>query len=218
MGQEDRGTDAVEQRRAGITIQFLLPRKACQRWIVLRVELIEDGIARDASARPLGVELGLWPEVRALWRREPLLHPFYGGARLRADFRLMGRPGTRRLVEDVDGVSLTQEILHPAFAAIRSACVVQPTLTSAREHDNRIGVGELCWNLELDVHLARHEPAALRVVVLAADEEVSLLGDDQRWGLRSEAGDEKADGESNGHTPVGGWQHVHCSSLECVVG
>lgn len=72
-------------------------------------------------------------------------------------------------------------------------------------------MGELRGNLELDVHLARHEPAVLRVVVLATDEEVSLLGDDQRWGLRSSRADEKDDGESDGQTPVHTWQALHLS-------
>jgi hypothetical protein len=41
-------------------------------------------------------------------------------------------------------------------------------------------VSEVAWNLKLDIHLPRHESAILSFEVLSADEEVSLLRDDQR--------------------------------------
>src|SRR6185436_20425412 len=83
------GADAIEQGRARIAIELLLPRKARERRIDLGEELIEDGIAGDASARPLGVESGLRPQVRALGRREALLYAFHREARLRPHFGLM---------------------------------------------------------------------------------------------------------------------------------
>ena len=118
MSEENGRTDSVKKCRARIAIQFLLPWKACEGRIVLSEELVKDRITRNTGSWPLRVELCLWPQVRMLRRREPLLNPFHGVTRLWTNFRLMRRPGTRGLVQDVDGVPLTQEILHPAFAAI----------------------------------------------------------------------------------------------------
>ena len=52
-------------------------------------------------------------------------------------------------------------------------------------------MGELAWNLELDVHLTRHESAVLSFEVLSTDKEISLLGDDQRLRLRRGGTDEQ---------------------------
>src|SRR5689334_19274687 len=114
MCQQDRRADAIEECGAGITIQLLLARKAGQRRKVLRIELIEDGVSGDARAWPLCVQPRLWPERRSFGCRESLLHAVDGTARLRADFRLMRRTGARGLIEDVDRVPLSQEVLHPA--------------------------------------------------------------------------------------------------------
>src|SRR4029078_8546428 len=91
----------------------------------------------------------------------------------------MNRPRARGLVEHVHGVPVSDEVLHPAFPSIRGAGVIQAALAATREHDDRIAVSDLTWNLKLDVHLARHESAVRRIKILSTDEEISLSGDDE---------------------------------------
>ena len=47
---------------------------------------------------------------------------------------------TARLVDDVDGVALADEILRPAFAAVGRAGVIGAGHRAAVHHDDRIGV------------------------------------------------------------------------------
>src|SRR5262245_50885761 len=102
MCQQDCRADAIEERGAGITIQLLLAREAAERRKVLRVELIEDEVSRDARAWPLCVQRRLRPQLRTFGCSESLLDAVSRAARLRTDFRLMRRAGARGLIEDVD--------------------------------------------------------------------------------------------------------------------
>ena len=180
MGEEDRRADPVEQRRACIAIELLLAGKAFETGIVLCDELIEDGIALHARARPLGVQLRLRPELVEFRRSELALHPAHGLARLLARLAQMGRAGARGLVDHIDRVARPQEKLPPAFAPIGGAGVVEAALSTARKHHQRQGLGALRGDLELHIHLAGEEAPVGMVLIMAADEEIALLGDADR--------------------------------------
>jgi hypothetical protein len=72
-------------------------------------------------------------------------------------------------------------------------------------------MGERARDLELDVHLTRHESAVPSVDVLSTDEEISLPGDDQRRLLRNGDSDEQDDGEPDRQNPLQA-QPLHCST------
>src|SRR5262249_10151576 len=78
------------------------------------------------------------------------------------------------------GVALGQEILRPAVAAIRRAGPARAGRAAAVDHHDREGVRLLLRDLILDVGVSRHHGAVRRVDVFAADEEMALLGDDNR--------------------------------------
>jgi hypothetical protein len=63
VGEQDRRTDLVEQRRAGVAIELLLLGKILQRRKLRCVELVKDGVTRLRRARPLGVQMRLRPQL-----------------------------------------------------------------------------------------------------------------------------------------------------------
>jgi hypothetical protein len=93
----------------------------------------------------------------------------------------------RGLIEHIDRIARAQEELPPAFAAVRRARIIQPALPAAREQDDGQGLEALRGDLEFDIHLAREKAPVGVFLIMAADEEIALLGD--------------ADGISHGFLP-----------------
>ena len=92
----------------------------------------------------------------------------------------MGSASARHLIDDVDGIAATQEKLRPALATVGRAGEIRSGLAAAVDHHDRVGMLELLRDLELHVHLPDHRRALDRTFDPAADEEITLLGDDER--------------------------------------
>src|SRR5207302_9380499 len=81
------------------------------------------------------------------------------------------------LVGKVDRIARAQEILRPAFAAVRRAGEVGGGLRRAWDDHDRIGLRAPARDLVLDIHLAAQHLAAVDRDVFAAGEQIALLGD-----------------------------------------
>ena len=160
MRQHDRGTDLVEQRGRGVAVDLLRLLAVDQRRKLRRVERIEIFVAGLAAARPLGVALRLRPQAGTLGRGEaPLGAGEVGDADRPLRHREVRRASARHLVGDIDGVAAAQEILRPAFAAVRRAGEVGSGLPVAVDHHHRVGAAQPLRNPEFRVHLADHRRA-----------------------------------------------------------
>ena len=81
MGEQNRGTNFVEQGCACIAIELLLAGKTGEGGKILRQGLIKDRIAKLPASGKLRVQMRLRPEARAGWRGELALHTLRGMAR-----------------------------------------------------------------------------------------------------------------------------------------
>src|SRR5262245_43940978 len=84
------------------------------------------------------------------------------------------------LVHNIDSVTLAQEILRPALAAIRRSGEVRSVLAAAMDHHDRIGLRARLRDLILDIRLALQVLAVGSFDVSSAGIEVALLGDLER--------------------------------------
>ena len=96
-------------------------------------------------------------------------------------FRLIGRAGSTRLVDEINGKSGAEKIRRPTFSAIGRALKVVCRLSTAVNHDDRIGM--LCFvrDLIMHIHLVGHDVVIFGDGNIAtAHEEEALFSDDQR--------------------------------------
>src|SRR6185436_12340681 len=84
-----------------------------------------------------------------------------------------------RLVHQVNGVPVRQEIIRPAAAAIRRALKIDGGLPTTVNHHQGIGVAALRRYLVLHVHLSQHRAAVPGPVVPPASEKTPLVRDFQ---------------------------------------
>ena len=180
VGQDDCGTDPVEQRRPRRAHRGLLRRRGRYPRHLGGVELIEAEIAHQPRAGPLRVKVGLRPQVVELHRGKALLEARRVAARGRpVDVGVIGRLAATRLVDDVDRVAVRQEERAPAGTIVRRPHHVRPRQPAAVDQHDGVGVLHLLGDLVLDVHLIDHErPCPVgRREVSAADEEIPLALD-----------------------------------------
>ena len=132
--QQNRRPDLLEQRHDGIPVQFLLQREVLNRRHLRRVELVEDRIAGHALPGPLRVQLRLRPAVVALGSDKLSLRRLQierrGGT---VEVSLVRGPAPAGLIDHVDRVTLPQEELRPALAAIGRSGEVGSRLRRRRE-------------------------------------------------------------------------------------
>ena len=121
------------------------------------VEGVENRIAGLGGARPLRVQMRLRPEIVALRRRKTLQRAIEvrcgdGAVALRP----IAGAAARDLIDDIDRIAAAQEILCPAFAAVRRAGEIGSGLAAAMDHDDRVGMREFLRDLEFGVELPDH--------------------------------------------------------------
>src|SRR5436190_3134865 len=160
MGEQDRRTDAVEERDASVAIELLLLGELRKRWDLARIKLVEHGVARLPRAPPLGVQMRLRPKLGALWRDEALVNEADARWGHRAvHLRPMGGASARHLIDNVDGVAAAEKILRPALAPVRRAGEIGAGLAAAVNHNDGIGMLEVLRNLKFHIHLSEHRRA-----------------------------------------------------------
>ena len=168
-----------------------------QRLLLHLREVIEHGIAHLAfvrmAARPGAVFRELRPgrpvSIRARLReprfRRAAVHPdfFHQRARPRRRERAVHAGDERRAaapgkVHHVDGVAAVDEVVRPAWPAVRRHQHLDAALSTAfaDEHD-RIGIENLFRHPGFDVHRAAHALDARLAFPFAADVEVTLPAD-----------------------------------------
>src|SRR6202035_4512466 len=82
------------------------------------------------------------------------------------DFRLIGGSPSSRLIHHVDGVACSQKKLRPPFAAIGRPGEIASRLAATVNHNDRVGVSHLAWDLKLGVQLAVNHLFAFVVGIL----------------------------------------------------
>jgi hypothetical protein len=80
------------------------------------------------------------------------------------------------LVHDIDRITLGEEILAPAIAAVGRAHVACAREAAALDHHDRVGIGR---DVVLGIGLASKHRAVFRIHIFTADEEVAGLDDRQ---------------------------------------
>src|SRR4029077_14988889 len=97
------------------------------------------------------------------------------------DFRLIGRARSARLVDEINGKSGAEKIGRPTFSTIGRALKVVRRLSTAVNHDDRIGMLFLVRDLIMHIHLVGHNVVIFGDGnVATAHEEEALFSDDQR--------------------------------------
>ena len=95
------------------------------------------------------MQVRLPPQIEALWRREALLGRVEIGCRLRAlTVRIVAGTRAPLLIDDIDRVSLAQEISCRAHAPIGGAGEVCASLDGAMHRYDRIAVRLVLRDLE----------------------------------------------------------------------
>jgi hypothetical protein len=94
---------------------------------------------------------------------------------LAVDAFYVGGPSAPDLVDHVDSIALSEEILRPPVAPVRGAREIRPAHCTARNHHEWEAVGAFLWNLVFDIGMTRHHLAVRRVEILSADKEIALL-------------------------------------------
>ena len=172
--QQDNRTDLLKQFDRRMARQ----RRALASKLHLGLdEVVENGIARLALARPLGV-------VVVERENAHLFHVGPDGLQLRrcsdAEIsvlaaRKVGRTPARRVVHHVQHVALLQHVVGPARTPVRRLLPVHARLAVAVEEHDRIGLGDLGRLPDIDVHLPAHHRRIADVV--AADVVGALAGE-----------------------------------------
>src|SRR6516225_9011650 len=100
------------------------------------------------------MQMRLRPEIVAFGSDKPALSILEIRLPLcRIDVRRIRRSGATRLVHNIDGVTLPQEELSPAFAIIRRSREIRSGLPETVNHDDRIRMRLSGRNLVFDVEL-----------------------------------------------------------------
>src|SRR5215218_9702720 len=126
----------------------------------------------------------LRPHLESL-RRDKALLDLIDARRLHRTVHLrpMGGTAARDLVDHIHGIAAAHEVMRPAFAAVRRAGEVRAGLAAAVNHDDGIAVPQPLRNHVLDIHLSDRRAALNRGIDLAADEEITRLGENERPAL-----------------------------------
>ena len=146
--------------------------------------LIEIRRSDLARPRPLVVQWPIGPDRRSagVGRGELPRHPFERRRELRRErtiqIRMKRRAPVAGAIDDVDLVTLLQQVGRPSRTPVRSAHPVEALSSAAvHEHDG-IGMTHLRRDPVLDVHLlAVHDRAAREMRLLDAHPEVAPLGE-----------------------------------------
>jgi short chain dehydrogenase len=148
------------------------------------------------AVRPLGVQCGLWPEFVLLGRREQRLLLFHRKPHIGTiDLGIGTGPRAAYLIDHVDPIASDKEVMRPTGPAIRRAHEIGAGLSGAMNHDDWIGMRQVMGRQVFHIHLPSHEPFVAALDILAADEEVAVLGERERrdGGLRSRWGTRTCD-------------------------
>src|SRR5262245_36031274 len=180
MGHNDCGANFLEQRNDGITVEYRRIRSRNRRQL-RGVKLIEDDISRRAATRPLSVQARLRPKVVLLRRdKSPLDVSDVRLCQGAVYVRLKRSPAPARLVDNINGITLPQKILSPAFAAIRSSSEVRSGLAKPVDHQDGPAMSLFGRNLVLGVNLAAHHLLVVDGRVLCSGEYVTLPRNGER--------------------------------------
>src|SRR5262245_1662185 len=140
MGEQDRRPDAIEQLRAGFAIDLLDHALVADGLDLAGVERIEGRVAARPWSGPLGVQARLRPKLLQLRRSETLLDVTHRRlARLAVDVTEKSGAATPGLVDDIDRITVGNEVVSPASAAVGRAEEVRPGLSATVDHHDRVG-------------------------------------------------------------------------------
>src|SRR6476660_1417933 len=129
MREQDRRPDFFEQCHNGVAIQGLNQSEIRDAGELRSVKLVESRVAHLPSSGPLRVKVRLRPKVVAFRRRKPLLYPIQIQLRHRSVEVCLVRSLTPPyLINHIDSIAVSQKILRPAFASVRSLRKVRPRL------------------------------------------------------------------------------------------
>lgn len=139
MADNVAGSDLVHQRRVGLGIGLLANEAVLLQRHLAPVKGIKGRVAHTAGAGPLGVQPGLRPLVAVARRvgedvRDGLRRA--NGAKGAGPAGLPRGAAPRRLVGEVDGVALGQEVRRPAGTAVGGGEEVGAGLGGAGDEDD----------------------------------------------------------------------------------
>jgi hypothetical protein len=130
---------------------------------------------------PLGVQAGLRPELLALGGGEALLHVLGRGlSRLAVAVAEESRAAAPRLIDDVDGIAVGNEVVGPTAAPVRRGEEIRCGLSAAVDHHHCVGTRPVPGNLILHVHLADHDRLLVDLDIASGDREHALVRDLER--------------------------------------
>src|SRR5260370_25886102 len=146
MGQQNRRSDAIEQLGAGLAIDLRDQSLFAEGLNLAGVEGVERRIARRSRSGPLGMQIGLRPKLLQFGCGEALLDVAHRRlARAAIDVAEESRAAAPRLIDDVDGIAVGDEIIGPTAASIRRAQEIRRGLSAAVNHQHRVEAGGGLW-------------------------------------------------------------------------
>ncbi len=181
MGEEYCRPDLVEQGRARIAIELFPQQRVCNVRKLLRLHLIVDRVPRLGGPRPLRMQTRLRPKLVAGDGDKPFHQELRGvQIALAVDTFHVRGPAAADLIDQVNGIAPSNEILRPPVASIRRTGEIRPAHGTARNHNQWKAMRAVLRNQIFHIGMTRYHLAVRRVEVLASDKEIALLGNSQR--------------------------------------